>query len=259
MWNDLHFYSPTLGIQTAAYVLLPELAILEKHAGEPIPALYLLHGLSDDHTAWLCKTRLTEYARKKYVAIVMPAANRSFYMDMAFGAKYWSFISDELPRLMEATFPLSRTREGRFAAGLSMGGYGAMKLGLCCPQRYAAIAALSAPLMMQEAFGVNMPDAAWIHEMEGIYGSEKALRDGDGNLVRLAEMLAPAVAPRMFAACGTADFLWKANQAFMALFQEKFDIHYTTEPGAAHTWDFWDRQIQQVLNWLPLGEQEDVW
>ena len=142
IWNDFHFYSPTLDIQTAAYVLLPEQAVVEKHGGQPIPTLYLLHGLSDDHTIWLRNTRIAQFATHYYVAVVMPAVNRSFYTDMAHGSKYWTFVSEELPRVMETYFPLAKTREGRFAAGLSMGGYGAMKLGLKTPDRYAAIASL---------------------------------------------------------------------------------------------------------------------
>lgn len=259
IWNDFHFHSQTLGIETAAYVLLPEHKAIVSRRYEPIPTLYLLHGLSDDYTAWMRNTRIEQYARQHYVAVVMPAVNRSFYTDMAHGAKYWTFVSEELPSLMEAYFPLSKTREGRFAAGLSMGGYGAMKLGLLKPDRYAAIAALSAPLMMQEAFSYPGQDESWIKELVAIYGDEKSLRSGDGNLMRLAEMLDPKNAPHMYAACGTADFLFEANEVFMTAYRKKFDILYTTQPDAAHTWDFWDAQIREVIGWLPLTKLEGIW
>ena len=259
IWSDFHFYSPTLGIQTSAYVLLPELEAQQSAGFAPIPTLYLLHGLSDDHTMWLRNTRIAQYARKYHIAVVMPAVNRSFYTDMAHGAAYWTFVSQELPTVMETFFPLSREREGRFAAGLSMGGYGAMKLGLKCPQRYAAVAALSAPLMMQEAFSKPDIDPRWRHELESIFGDEASLRAGDGNLEALAEQLSPQDAPRLFAACGDRDFLFDANQAFIARFGQKFAIRYTVESGADHTWDFWDAQIREVLAWLPLKPLEKVW
>lgn len=259
LWNDFHFYSRALQIQTAAYVLLPDMEIMQQHPQQKVPTLYLLHGLSDDHTAWLYKTRIAEYARKYHIAVVMPAANRSFYADMAHGGAYWSFISKELPEMMETYFPLSSAREHRFAAGLSMGGYGAMKLGLLMPDRFGAIAALSAPLMMQEAFaeGVNEPE--WLTELENIFGNDALLRAGAGNLARAAEALDPASAPKMYVACGTDDFLYEANQAFIAQFKDKFGIHYTTEEGIGHTWDYWDPQIKQVLAWLPLTKHDEVW
>jgi pimeloyl-ACP methyl ester carboxylesterase len=124
--SDFHFYSPTLGVHTAAYVLLPEYEPMRALKGEPLPTLYLLHGLSDDHTGWMRQTAIARYASRYAVAVVMPAVNRSFYTDMAHGPRYWSFVSEELPDVMETYFPLSKTREGRFAAGLSMGGYGAL-------------------------------------------------------------------------------------------------------------------------------------
>ena len=257
IWSDFHFFSETLGVYTTAYVLLPEYAQLKALGGKPLPTLYLLHGMSDDHTAWLRQSRITDYARRYALAVVMPAVNRSFYTDMAHGARYWTFVAEELPNVMEACFPLAKTREGRYAAGLSMGGYGAMKLGLLKPERYAAVASLSGPLMMQYAYTFNK-DPQWRREMNTIFGSEKALRAGEGNLARAADALAPAAAPRMYAACGTADFLYEANEAFMKKYGGKFGIRYETEEGAAHTWDFWDRQIEKVLAWLPLTKLENA-
>jgi putative tributyrin esterase len=257
IWTDFHFFSQTLDINTAAYVLLPEYPQLKALGGGPLPTLYLLHGLSDDHTDWLRHTRIADYASRYALAVVMPAVNRSFYTDMAYGAKYWTFVSEELPDVMEACFPLSGAREGRFAAGLSMGGYGAMKLGLAKPERYAAAASLSGALMIQEAYG-DCSDAAWTCEMDAIFGSEGALRGSRNDLTALADALSPASAPRLYMACGTADFLFNANQAFAARYGKKFGIRYETEEGAAHTWDFWDRQIEKVLGWLPLRRLENV-
>ena len=260
IWSDFHFYSETLQIQTAAYVLLPEADVLQARGGKPLPALYLLHGLSDDHTVWLRNTRIAQYARKYALAVIMPAVNRSFYTDMAHGAKYWTFVSEELPRVMESVFPIDRTRDGRFAAGLSMGGYGAMKLGLLKPERYAAVAALSAPLMLHRRGDVasGEPDDL-MREMMDIFGSVTGMCEGDGNLELAARRLNAEDAPAMLAACGTRDFLYEANQAFIALFGQKFGIRYLTQEGADHTWDFWDKHIELVLQWLPLERLGNVW
>ncbi|MDD3212519.1 MAG: alpha/beta hydrolase family protein [Eubacteriales bacterium] len=249
IWNDFHFYSQTLNIYTEAYVLLPDLAAFEEHNRQELPTLYLLHGICDDYTAWMRCSRIASYAAQYAIAVVMPAGGRSFYTDMAHGAKYETFISDELPRIMEAYFPLSAKREDRYVAGLSMGGYGALRLGLLKPERYAAAASISGPLMMQEAYQVS---PWWTPELNDIFGSEEALRSGNANLTLLADWLDPKDAPRMYISCGEKDDLFGVNEAFVAKYREKFGIRYETQPDAAHNWDFWDPQIEKVLAWLPL-------
>ncbi len=260
-FSDFHFYSEALGVQTAAYVLLPDANVMRQQGGGPLPALYLLHGLSDDHTMWLRQTRLEQYARKYRAAVVMPAVNRSFYTDMAHGAKYFTFASEELPRVMEQYFPLSQSREGRFAAGLSMGGYGAVKLGLRCPQRYAAVASLSGALEIEKSYdeGTRQPPE-FLRELDDIFGGEQTLKNGEDNLSLLAGRLSksPEKAPRMYVACGTEDFLFEANESFVKNWGEALSIEYHTGPGA-HTWDFWDDHIRRVLEWLKLPKAENVW
>lgn len=255
VFSDFHFYSEVLGIQTAAYVLLPDEKTLSL-SRSPLPVLYLLHGLSDDHTMWMRQTRIEQYARHYRLAIVMPAVNRSFYMDTAYGAKYDTFIAQELPRVIERYFPVGRTRACRFAAGLSMGGYGAMKLGLSHPNRYAAIASFSGVLDIESRY--DRENREWMRkELDGVFGSREALLSGPGNLMKLAERLCrtPERAPKIYIACGTEDFLFQDNQRFMERFGEKLSIEYHTEPGA-HTWDFWDRHIAHVLDWLPLEKAD---
>src|SRR5687768_1122020 len=145
---DCHFFSDTLAMTVSAYVLVPQSSVkqigLESGpARATYPTLYLLHGLSDDHTIWMRRTSIERYAAAKNIAVVMPAVGRSFYQNMASGPQYWTFLSEELPRLMRQFFPLSPAREDNFAAGLSMGGYGALRLGLAHPDRFAAAASLS--------------------------------------------------------------------------------------------------------------------
>ena len=249
--NDFHFFSNVLGIETAAYILLPDQHAMAQ-SQEPLPVVYLLHGLSDDHTMWLRQTRVEQYARDKRVAIVMPAANRSFYMDMAHGAKYDTFIAEELPRIIEAFFPVSKQREGRYAVGLSMGGYGALKLGLTRPDRYAAVASFSGALGMDRCFTKYSQER--ISECADIYGSEEELLKGPGNLMALAEKADPKTCPKMYISCGTEDSLFPDNERFVNAFRDRLPIQYHTEPGT-HSWAFWDSQVAYVLRtWLPLKD-----
>ena len=260
IFSDFHFYSEVLGIQTAAYVLLPEPQVMAQSAS-PVPVLYLLHGLSDDHTMWLRQTRVEQYARRYRLAVVMPAVNRSFYMDMAHGAKYETFIARELPSVIERYFPVSRKRVGRFIAGLSMGGYGALRLALHHPGRYAAGGSLSGCLEMEkgnETFRRRNP--AMVEELDDVYGSERELLRGPGSLFGLADRFLgdPSRAPRMYVACGTEDFLFEANEHFFARFGKELPIEYHSGPGD-HTWDFWDRHLERVLAWLGPEKAEGVW
>lgn len=249
MFSDFHFFSEVLGIQTAAYVLMPDEKVL-KQSKEPVPVLYLLHGLSDDHTMWLRQTQVEQFAKNYRLCIVMPAVNRSFYMDMAHGAKYDTFIAEELPRIIETYFPVGKKREHRFAAGLSMGGFGAMKLGLTRPNRYAAVASLSGALGMDLTYTREHP-LNYTNMLDDIFGSEKELLKGTGNLIRLADKMKPEKAPKMYVACGTEDFLFNDNERFYDNFGEKFHIDYFTEPGV-HSWLFWNKHIEKVLAWLPI-------
>lgn len=256
IWNDFHYDSKALGIRASVYVLLPEPWELGK---ELLPTLYLLHGLSDDHTMWLRQTRIEQFASEYHMAVVMPAVNRSFYTDMAYGAKYFTFVSEELPRVMEAVFPLSHKREERFAAGLSMGGYGAMKLGLRLPEQYAAVASLSGAVEVEMLFAGGDHTIEFMREAEAIFGSESALNASDDSLHVLAQKLirSGAKAPRIYMACGESDFLYETNNDFYARYGEKLNIEYHTHPDEAHTWSYWDARIGEVIPWLGLPKIGD--
>jgi len=87
---------------SSAYVILPQTTsgqIGMKGIGSPdgCPVLYLLHGLSDDHSIWLRRTCIERYATAYGIAVVMPNGHRSYYSDMASGLKYFTYISEELP------------------------------------------------------------------------------------------------------------------------------------------------------------------
>lgn len=248
---EVHFPSEVLGLKTSMHVILPHRPCTRPDGRWPV--LYLLHGLSDDHTVWTRKTSIERYVEEMDLAVVMPAVQRSFYADMKHGMKYWTFISQELPEICERMFPVGNTKGTRFAAGLSMGGYGALKLGLVCPGRYAAVASLSGSPDMRgfalssdydvergqffiDAFG--MPD-----EMEGTINDLPA--------VARRVIASGAALPRFYMACGTEDFLYENNQGFLAEFGDALNVAYEEGPGA-HTWAFWDAYIQRVLEWLPI-------
>src|SRR5688572_14526460 len=155
--TEIKFFSDVLGFHNTMHVLMPKRTLVEMKS-KPRPTvrtLYLLHGHSDDHTAWQRWTSIERYAEGLNLALVMPAVHLSFYNDMAHGGKYWQFISEEVPAIVRDLFSLSAARKDNFVAGLSMGGYGAFKLALSHPERYAAAASLSGAVDLNEVVRVK--------------------------------------------------------------------------------------------------------
>ena len=260
-WLEIHQFSPTLGMQTTVHVLLPSPDVIARVA-EPLPTLYLLHGMSDDQSIWLRQTRIEAYAARYRMAVVMPMAGLSFYNDMAYGGRYFTYIGQELPDALEAYLPLSKKREDRFVAGLSMGGYGSLLLALRRPDRYAAAASLSGAVMLHKQAEAREADESdpFYQVMVNIFGTREALLEGPGNLCNLADALVkrPADAPRLYMACGDRDFLFADNNEFYQRYGKALSIEYHVSPGE-HSWGFWNRYIERVLAWLKLPKVDPAW
>ena len=243
---DFHFHSETLGKQVSAYVVLPQetsssqIGIEGKQAAKKFPCLYLLHGLSDDHTIWLRRTSIERFAATYGIAIVMPDGGKSFYTDEKHGLPYYTFVSEELPRICENFFNISTDPNDRLIAGLSMGGYGALKIALKNPDRYRAVGALSPvsdirqpyfPDVYRNVFGESIPD--------------------DADLFMLASKTDSAsVKPAVFMGVGTSDFMYQDTLRLKAHFETlHYDFTYRESEGD-HCWAFWDEYIQYVLEWM---------
>lgn len=254
-----NFYSEVLQLSTSIFVILPEPKrnmdgkLLSKKKRK-YPTLYLLHGRSDDHTIWQRRTSIERYVADLDLAVVMPAVERSFYADMAHGLRYWTFISEELPTLVRSLFPLSERREDNFVAGLSMGGYGAFKLAMTYPDRFAAGASLSGALDITSLAKFKVPELQ--EEYKRIFGNPRKIKGSQNDLFYLAEQLAGSKHSDMplYQWCGTEDVLhwfnlhFRDHARFLGL-----NLTYEDGPGE-HEWGAWDRQIQRVLQWLPLNK-----
>ena len=216
-------------------------------AGEA-PVLYLLHGLSDDDTIWLRRTSIERYVAPLGLAVVMPQVHRSFYTDEAHGNRYWTFLSEELPELVHHFFRLSRRREDTFVAGLSMGGYGALKWALREPQRFAAAASMSAAA---DVAGMQA-HGDWRPELVLQVFGEQPIAGTTNDLFWLLNQLPVDQAPALSISCGTEDELIDSNRRLVEALRSKgFPLVSDFGPGV-HDWAYWDARIQDVLAWLPL-------
>ena len=247
------FFAETLGLSTSMTVILPQETSrqigMAGAARDDVPVLYLLHGLSDDDTIWSRRTSIERYVAPLGIAVVMPQVHQSFYADEVHGLPFWTFLTEELPELVHGFFRTSTAREDTFVAGLSMGGYGAMKWALREPHRFAAAASLSGALGLSDRHGGGDPSFRAL--LDRVFGD--APIEGSANDVRhLVRTADPAALPDLYVACGTEDFLYGESVAFIE------DAHaagvaLTTSIGDGdHEWDYWDRAIQDVLAWLPL-------
>lgn len=253
---ELKIYSESLGMQTTVYVVIPqpdtkgEIGIENNADGEKYKCLYLLHGLSDDHSIWLRRTSIERYASEYGICVVMPCGDTSFYTDMKYGKKYYTYISQELPKIINGFFNTSSKREDNFIAGLSMGGYGAIKIALRNPDRFCAAAGISS---VADIEGLK---SMFSSTLIPVFGEELNIPNEE-DLFKLAESNNKNPnKPRIYMGCGTGDFMYTENIKLKEKF-ETLDYDYTyRESEGVHSWAFWDEYIQYVLKWmLKRGEK----
>ena len=224
-------------------------AVIPDTCKEDIPVVYLLHGLSDDHTMWCRRTSAERYADKYGVALIMPNADRSFYTDMKYGGKYYSYISDELVEYTRNLFRLSHKREKNFMCGLSMGGYGALKIAMRNPDSFAAVTAFSAVADIVNQIKITQ----WPQDVINIWGEDalNTVKGSDDDLFALASKLDGAeIKPRVLHFCGTEDFMYEDNIRLKEHMEAtSFDYKYFEEAGG-HSWDMWDKWLPSALEFF---------
>ena len=232
--------SDILKMDTTVNVILPEAHYVAPKTENR--TLILLHGLKQNADTWQRMSRVESYVHPANFNVIIPEVQRSWYADMAYGIDYFRYIAEELPGMMSRMFRIPVDRDHLFAAGLSMGGYGAMKCALTYPDRYAGAMSFSGALSILEH-----PEAMQAimsrEEIAGILGTD--LRCGDGLSIAKLAQKAAAVSEksRLYIACGTEDALIADNRNMAALVRDLgFDTAYEEWPGH-HDWEFWDRAL----------------
>ena len=246
---EMSYFSSALGMSVAVNVILPEKA---KGGELEYKTLYLLHGLSDDHTAWTRYTAIERYAAEYGIAVVMPAVQRSWYTDTADGANYFTFVSEELPSVCRGFFRgMSAKREDNYIAGLSMGGYGAVKAAFTHPEAFGGCAALSGALDI-----ADLARRFDFNEWRGIFDfnmkSSEQLNGGKHDAFEVVRRSAAidAPSPRVYTWCGESDHLMDCNNDFDELLTKMGIEHLYEHSEGDHTWKWWDKHIQDALKFL---------
>ncbi len=223
--------------------------------GKPLsyPVLYLLHGLTGHYGNWVDKTKLADYAAKYNYIIVMPEGDNGWYTDSATvpNDKYESYIIKELIPEIDKKYRTISDREHRIIAGLSMGGYGAIKFGLKYPEMFSLVGsfsgALGAASWTEKELGVNNFISKSIMGIYGAADSETRKENDVFKMIREIPADKIKSLPFFYLACGTEDMLYQSNREFAALLQEKKIPHEFRELPGIHDWKFWDAQIQEFL------------
>ena len=250
---QVQFYSKALNVCSTVNVILPEpdqgIGVDAGRESSLPKVLYLLHGYSDDHSIWMRRTSVERYAARHNLAVVMPAVNHSFYSNEFYGERYWDYVSEELPAVMHRFFRLSDKPEDTFVAGLSMGGYGAMKLALTYPERFGAAASFSGVVDIAD---MSHRSKDGLLQMDRIFGSRESIAGTDNDLFHLLKKNASAKAkPRLYVSCGTKDFLYHQHEKFVPAAKKLgWDVTSYEKPDEVHSWIFWDEEIAKFIPWM---------
>ena len=251
--QTIQFESKLVGKTLPYNVLLPVNYNQADSKTKRYPVIYLLHGLTGHYNNWLDKTRLVDYTAAYEFIIVMPEGNDGWYTDSASVPtdKYESYILKELIPDVEKRFRASSERESRAIAGLSMGGYGALKFGVKHPEMFVFAASLSGALDAASWTEADLKGLEFIwRTLPPVFGAEKSETRAANDLRKLFSGLTGqriAALPYVYVDCGTEDGLLDINRSFVdILTKQKIPHEYRQLPGN-HSWTYWDAQVQEVL------------
>lgn len=264
MFCTCHYFSHVLNHNTEINVIVPTPEGNEQITAtgkdqrydyeNGLKVVYLLHGAYGDNSSFARFSSIERYAQAHNCIAVMAGVENSFYQDMPHGGMYYTFMTKELPEYITRIFPASKRREDTGIAGLSMGGYGAWFLGLSRPDLYSKAASMSGALDIAELYDqANSGAVDNPFSWEDAFGDvARNLRGSDRDLFALIEKdIKSGQLPELYQACGTEDFLFTLNQNVHKRLEEMgVKSVYREVEGHMHNWDFWDLEIQRILDWM---------
>ncbi|MFV0518891.1 MAG: alpha/beta hydrolase [Lachnospirales bacterium] len=248
MFGSFEFKSKCIDTNVKVTLYVPDFLLEEKK--DDIKVLYLLHGYSGNNDSWFLLTQAIAYADKFKVAIVSPMGFNSFYTNGAFSKKlnYFTYIEDEVVTFVQNTFGLMKKRENNFVAGLSMGGFGAIKVGILS-KNFNGIGTFSGALFKQEDF---------LENTEGRYNAFKDIFTQDGEvleencLYKITEKNKDRI-KTLFLTCGKNDeipFLYEGNLAYVSLLKELEIPFETYFDDLGHDYFHWNIALLKYLEFL---------
>lgn len=246
----INYYSHSLKKSSAFSVVFPD----SPDAGRPWSVYYLLHGLSDDHTTWIRRSCVERYVLGYPLMVVMPDGGRGWYTNALDGDAYEDDLLKDVMGLIEKDFPVRAKRENRAIGGISMGGFGAIKLALKHPDLFVSADSQSGVLEL-----LRHPDESQqlSPEFNRIFGASPT--DGAEDPFSLAAALRARKRPALRVVCGDQDPFLAQNRSFHQHLESiEFKHQYEEHPGT-HNWSYWDLHVREALDFhrANLGIPED--
>ena len=234
----IEFYSEKLEMKTRINVILPE------HVDKNGQVLLLLHGLGDDENTWLEQTRIVSYASKSNTTIIMPRVDRSYYTSIIGGPSYFEYISQEILQRCQDWFNISNKKNETFVAGISMGGFGALKTGLTNPTMFKQIFVMSAMPDIIENWRDNSKRDKWYRSL---FGTPEQVQQSINDIAYLVAKQ-DDTAPEIWQLCGRNDPFYNMNVSLDQQIRKRGLKHQFVEVAGGHEWSVWDKAIKQVLH-----------
>ena len=237
----------TIKVNLPLNIILPDPGKMGSVPVAQRKVLYLLHGLSDDASAWQRFTSIETIARMYGLVVVMPSVGRSFYIDQPNGQKYFTYLTEELPRYLKDVFGLSPRREDTYIAGNSMGGYGAFKAALLRPELYTAAASFSGALSLDILR--LLPHDPRKDEFEYLFGDLEKLPGSEHDPAVWLKQAAKNSSglPHLFITVGRQEDIYLLSAMYYAACQALGVRAEYYEEDNTHGWTFWDAMIKRFL------------
>lgn len=250
---NINFYSTSLCRNVSFNMFIPNDPREAGNQDKKMKTVFYLHGYTGcAEDFW----SFTDLAEKYHFAMVMPNGENSFYLDAAAtGAKYCTYVGEELINYIRKTFGLAMEKEDTFICGLSMGGFGALHTGLSYPQTFGKIVALSSALIVNEIAklkeGESNPVANYEYYFRN-FGELAALKESNNDPEKLIDdfIKEKREIPEIYMACGTEDFLLQENRDFHAFLESRKVAHQYIESKGIHDMVFWNEYFRKSAEWL---------
>lgn len=253
---DLHFHPAKLGISTSVSLYIPENRTAADARGGKYPVLWMLHGGGGNHHAFLFGSLITSYAEQYGIALIMPDGQNSSWVDMTYGPKWETYLTDSLREFVFANFPISDAVEDNFIAGVSMGGYGAIHTALHHPELYAKACGMGSGvwLPMKYASGLTAKSELTTldQSLEASFGPRQTVVGSQYDCVALAQKAVTngTKLPAMLSCCGTKDFSYQENVSFRDTLDQLGVKMKWLETDAGHEDKAWNTFMPQMFAWL---------
>ncbi|SFB33483.1 alpha/beta hydrolase [Clostridium frigidicarnis] len=251
-------FSKTLEMETGITVIIPN-TFKEDNKYQ---VAYLLHGLCGNNGNWADNSMLPVYANEYNTIFIMPEVARSFYTDMKYGQKFFTYITEELPQICKSVFNISSKREDTAIIGGSMGGYGALKCTLSKPEQYGYCCAFASACLFlkegldnQRAYGDTedfkaMYGERLINDFQAAFGKSLEWNSSDEILVLAKNICKQSIKPKIYASCGIEDCFREDNKRFNEE-MKKLDFEFVYEEWTgSHNFYFFDEALKRALELL---------